>query len=75
LSYLLLLVQGRRSEVFITSKVWNDAHRPAAVRQSVEGSIADLGCSHLDLCLVHWPDAWLPGTEEPDTEVTLQQTW
>ncbi|KAI3430761.1 hypothetical protein D9Q98_009173 [Chlorella vulgaris] len=69
------LAQGRRSEVFITSKVWNDAHRPAAVRQSVEGSIADLGCSHLDLCLVHWPDAWLPGTEEPDTEVTLQQTW
>lgn len=44
-------------------------------RKSCEQSIADLGCGYLDLLLVHWPDAWLPGTEEPDTEVTLEQTW
>lgn len=42
---------------------------------SAERTIADLGCGHLDLLLVHWPCAWRPGTQEPDTEVTLQQTW
>lgn len=41
----------------------------------MQQSIADLGCGRLELCLVHWPEAWLPGTEEPDTGVTLQQTW
>jgi hypothetical protein len=25
-------LQGKRSELFIVSKVWNDAHRPEAVR-------------------------------------------
>lgn len=69
------LAQGRRGELFITGKVWNDAHRPEAVRRSVERTIAELGCAHLDLCLVHWPVAWLPGTEQTDPEVTLRQTW
>lgn len=69
------IAEGRRDELFIVSKVWQDAHRPEALRKSVQQSIADLDCGRLDLCLVHWPEAWLPGTEEPDTEVTLQQTW
>jgi len=42
---------------------------------SAERTIADLGCGHLDLLLVHWPCAWKPGTQEVDTEVTVQQTW
>ena len=38
--------------------------------------MADLRCGHLDLLLMHWPDAWLPGTQrEPDTSVTIRQTW
>ncbi|PSC71722.1 Alcohol dehydrogenase [NADP(+)] [Micractinium conductrix] len=69
------IAAGGRAELFITSKVWNDAHRPAELRKSVEQSVSELGCSYLDLCLVHWPDAFKPGSEEPDTEVTLQQTW
>lgn len=49
-------------------------------RASVLKSIEQLGCSYLDLCLIHWPEAWLPGSDingqvMPDTEVTLQQTW
>eukprot|EP00887_Chlorella_sp_A99_P004505 scaffold34.g4505.t1 len=69
------LAEGRREELFITSKVWNDAHRPAAARASVERTLAELGCGHLDLLLLHWPEAWMPGTQEPDTGVTLQETW
>lgn len=64
-----------RASLWITSKVWNDAHRPAATRASVERSIADLGCGYLDLVLVHWPHAWVPGRQDEDTCVTLKETW
>ncbi|PRW21059.1 Alcohol dehydrogenase [NADP(+)] [Chlorella sorokiniana] len=69
------LAQGKRGELFITSKIWNDEHRPADARASAERTIADLGCGHLDLLLVHWPCAWRPGTQEVDPDVTIQQTW
>lgn len=44
-----------RDELFVVSKVWNDAHAPADVARSVRRSLADLGLDHLDACLVHWP--------------------
>ena len=38
--------------------------------------MAELRCGHLDLLLMHWPAAWLPGTDrEPDESVTIRQTW
>lgn len=52
-----------REEIFITTKVWNDAQRegPAAVRQAFDDSLARLGIDELDLYLVHWPvkDRWM----------------
>ena len=44
-------------------------------RASAEESVAELRCGHLDLLLMHWPEAWQPGTKEPDTLVTIRQTW
>ena len=44
-------------------------------RASVEASLKDLCCGTLDLLLLHWPEAWLPGTHVTDTTVTLNQTW
>jgi diketogulonate reductase-like aldo/keto reductase len=46
-----------RSDLFIASKVWNDAQRQgrAGVRKSVEQSLQDLQCAYLDICYVHWP--------------------
>lgn len=67
--------ENGRQKLFITSKVWNDRHRPEEVRKSCEQSIADLGCGHLDLLLMHWPDAWKLGTQEPDTGVSIEETW
>jgi len=64
-----------RGSLWITSKVWNDSHRPDAVRASAASSIADLGCEYLDLLLIHWPEAWKPGSEDPDEGVTLRETW
>ena len=47
-------------------------------RESCEKTLKDLGCKHLDLMLMHWPDAWEPGSGDPgkaDESVTIQQTW
>lgn len=42
-----------REELWVTSKVWNDAH--SRVEESCRQSLADLGLDYLDLYLVHWP--------------------
>ncbi len=44
-----------RGDLWITSKLWNDMHAPAAVALSCERSLRDLGLDELDLYLVHWP--------------------
>ena len=44
-----------RDDLWITSKVWNDKHRPPDVVASCKQSLTDLRLEHLDLYLVHWP--------------------
>jgi 2,5-diketo-D-gluconate reductase A len=44
-----------RSEVFVTSKLSNDAHLPDDARQAFDGSLKALGLDYLDLFLIHWP--------------------
>lgn len=43
-----------RDEVFVTSKLNNDAHEPAAARAATERSVEALG-GPMDLYLIHWP--------------------
>jgi alcohol dehydrogenase (NADP+) len=50
-----------RDDVFVISKVWNDAHAPADAVASVHRSLADLRLDHLDALLIHWP---FPNTHE-----------
>ncbi len=45
----------RREELWITSKVWNDAHGEGEVLAACEKSLKDLQLDYLDLYLVHWP--------------------
>ncbi len=45
----------RRQELWITSKLWNNAHLPKHVQPAAERSIKDLGVDYLDLFLIHWP--------------------
>lgn len=74
---------GRRSELFISSKAWQNAHRPELLRSSLESSLQRLNCHYLDLYLLHWPEAWSPdspdadpkGQPVPDSGITLEQTW
>ena len=44
-----------RSEIYVTSKLDNDVHRPDDARRAFEGTLADLGTDHVDLFLIHWP--------------------
>ena len=41
-----------REDLFITGKLWNTSHSPAAVQVAVKHSLRDLGLDYLDLYLV-----------------------
>jgi len=73
-----------RSSVFITSKLWNNSHRPEDLQKAFDKTIADLGIVFIDLFLIHWPScfkaggALIPkdanGRVETD-EVDILETW
>ncbi len=44
-----------RGEVFITSKLSNDAHLPDDARVAFEVTLEALGTDYVDLFLIHWP--------------------
>ena len=44
-----------RGDVFVTSKLANDSHRPDDARLAFEASLDALGFDYLDLFLIHWP--------------------
>ncbi|MCL2316474.1 MAG: aldo/keto reductase [Actinomycetia bacterium] len=44
-----------RDEYFVTTKLWNDAHRPSRARVSINASLERLGLDYVDLYLIHWP--------------------
>jgi D-xylose reductase len=81
----------RRSDLWITSKLWNTYHRREHVRPAVKRSLHDLGLDYLDLYLVHFPIAltfvpfeeryppeWIRDPATPRMEpaaVPLAETW
>jgi 2,5-diketo-D-gluconate reductase A len=58
-----------RSDVFVTSKLTNDAHQPDDARQAFDESLKALGVDYLDLFLIHWP---LPTRYDGDFVSTWQ---
>ena len=44
-----------RADVFVTSKLSNDAHLPDDARVAFDLSLEELGFDYLDLFLIHWP--------------------
>ena len=56
-----------RSEIFVTTKLGNGAHRPDDARQAFDGSLKALGFDYVDLFLIHWP---LPARYEGDFVAT-----
>jgi alcohol dehydrogenase (NADP+) len=72
-----------REQLWITSKLWNNAHAPEDVGPALRRTLADLQLEHLDLYLIHWPVAVRPGVLLPETaddlvplqELPLSATW
>jgi diketogulonate reductase-like aldo/keto reductase len=44
-----------RSEIFLTTKLWNDDQRSGKVAEAMDASLQRLGMDYVDLYLVHWP--------------------
>ena len=44
-----------RDELFITTKLWNNAQGTEKPRAAIETSLDKLGLDHVDLYLIHWP--------------------
>src|SRR3989344_3568770 len=62
----------KREDVFVTSKLWNNAHRKEMVRKACEQTLRDLQLEYLDLYLMHWGMASSPeGEEAMDAEGNL----
>src|SRR5215469_9367830 len=74
-----------RGDLFITTKLWNNNHRPERVQPAFETSLAKLQVGYIDLYLMHTPYAFQPGdNQDPkdqngkviyDEGVTLIDTW
>ncbi len=56
----------KREELFVTSKVWNNAHSPKDLAASCRKSLKDLQLDYLDMYLVHWP---FPNFHPPKCDV------
>jgi 2,5-diketo-D-gluconate reductase B len=44
-----------RSDLHVTTKVWNENLAPDAIRRAIDASLSKLRLDHVDLYLVHWP--------------------
>ena len=74
-----------RADIFVTTKLWNNHHRPERVEPAFAASLDRLKLEYLDLYLIHTPFAFQPGDEQDprdkngnvvyDKEVTLLDTW
>src|ERR1700728_3907450 len=75
----------KREGGFISTKVWNNNHRPERVKPAFEASLKRLQVDYADLYLIHTPFAFQPGDEQDprdangdviyDKRVTLLDTW
>ncbi|MDU6748203.1 MAG: aldo/keto reductase, partial [Bradyrhizobium sp.] len=53
----------RRSEVFLTTKVWTTHFAPNDLERSTKESLVRLRVSDVDLLLLHWPNSHVPLAE------------
>jgi 2,5-diketo-D-gluconate reductase A len=62
-----------RAEVFVTSKLGNDAHEPDDAREAFDATLKALGFDYIDLFLIHWPLPGRYGGDFTSTWKTLEE--
>lgn len=73
----------KRNDLWITSKLWSNAHHPENVAPALKKSLDKLKLDYLDLYLIHWPmvikpEAGLPYANEDFLsleELPIIETW
>ncbi len=60
-----------RSEIFLTTKVWNGDQGYESTLRAFSASLEKLGTDYVDLYLIHWPAVNL----YPDYKQTNRETW
>jgi len=73
----------KRSELWITSKLWNNAHESEEVIPALQQTLLDLQLDYLDLFLIHWPVVLKKEVSFPQKaadylsleEVPIAETW
>jgi alcohol dehydrogenase (NADP+) len=60
-----------RDQMWITSKLRNNAHAPEDVEPALDKSLSDLQLSYLDLYLIHWPVSYKRGVLLPKSAAEM----
>lgn len=61
-----------RSELFITTKLWNNNHSYEKAKLAIDESLAKLDLDYVDLYLIHWPN---PVDLRPDFATGNAESW
>lgn len=72
-----------RADVWVTSKLWCNRHRPDLVESALRETLADLNLEYLDLFMIHWPIVFQHDIHRPESgadfvsldEMPLIDTW
>lgn len=61
----------KREALWITSKLWNNAHHPKHVKPALRVTLENLRLDYLDLYLMHWPVAQREDSIFPENAMDL----
>ena len=72
-----------REDLWITSKLWCNRHKPDLVMSALKQTLGDLRLDYLDLYMIHWPIVFRHDLNRPEqgsdfvplSEIPLESTW